>query len=596
MQISKIALAVGVSAGLLMGCNSDGLPVANNPDNPDASGSDLTLTTGTWQIGEDTGIGLPNVYVFNSDGSHKYYDDDETPYEGYKIKDASVDVARTLRSAADTVSFKLFDATGLEVNATEIRDADFDINDEGDLTISSDDLLEPLTGANQESDDVADAVIDANEEAGVNGYVQILDTNHAGTKTDVGELRLKLSDSSTGASVDSIESGKVSVKLIYQVDEDSTQEVNDNGNNAYISLFASGTSNINLHGEVIFNNGEIFYRSAALVDGKPPVSDQPVGTYNLGDDLDVEVEWANGYYTFTVNGEVYNNSGNGFEAVDKSAVTVIALKLGDTSNVTHYELLADDLKVYSNDNEPEELVFEDNFDSYSNNQDLSGNPYNNNSAEAVVILDGGEADPVDPVDNQVAAITDNDEGDTGELRYKFDEGMTTGTHKVRMFYSVDETESAYVSLFDSANSTKSLIGELKLDEGKVTLRGEDSWGTTFTPGEWVDLEMLWDTSSNSEVGTYTVKVNGTEYGPFDSFNTTPGVEVTATAIKFSSNSGTAETTLYIDDYKVYSDTVGETEVFVDDYEGYSIGADLTSSPYNSSSFSAVVSADPSNAE
>ncbi|WP_248386627.1 hypothetical protein [Vibrio sp. ED004] len=96
--------------------------------------------------------------------------------------------------------------------------------------------------------------------------------------------------------------------------------------------------------------------------------------------------------------------------------------------------------------------------------------------------------------------------------------------------------------------------------------------------------------------------DSTEYGPYTSQNTTPGVEVTATAIKFSSNSGTADTTLYVDDCRVYSDTAGTTEIFSDDYknyenyENYSIGANLSASPYNSSTFFAVVAEDPLNAD
>ena len=155
-------------------------------------------------------------------------------------------------------------------------------------------------------------------------------------------------------------------------------------------LYASGTSNTNLHGEVIFNSGEIFYRSTVTdSSGKPQIPDEPVGTYTLGEDLAVEINWANGYYTFKVNDTVYDNSGNGFEAFDKAAVTIVSLKLGDTSNTTHYELNADNFKVYSNDTTTDELVFEDNFNNYPNGQALSGNPYNNNTAEATVIVDGG---------------------------------------------------------------------------------------------------------------------------------------------------------------------------------------------------------------
>ncbi|MEZ8483814.1 hypothetical protein [Vibrio splendidus] len=599
MQISKVATAVALSTGLLFGCNSDGLPI---PTDSGAGSQESVLTTGYWQISDgnsasisaSSNADLPNVYVFQKDGNHKYYDDDDD-LGTYTIKDASAST-NNYDDEAGTVSFTYYE-TGS--STLEILDGAFTFDDSGALTISDNSTGIAYSGSDQtETGSVQDAISQANEANGINGYVQILDTNNGGVKNDVGELRLKLSDSSTGATVDTIASGKVTVDLIYQVDEDTAQPENGSGNNAYISLYASGTSNTNLHGEVIFNSGEIFYRSTVTdSSGKPQIPDEPVGTYTLGEDLAVEINWANGYYTFKVNDTVYDNSGNGFEAFDKAAVTIVSLKLGDTSNTTHYELNADNFKVYSNDTTTDELVFEDNFNNYPNGQALSGNPYNNNTAEATVIVDGGSTEPdPDPTDNQVAAITDTDISDTGELRYKFDSGMTTGTHKVSMYYDVAETESAYVSLFDTKNSTSSLIGEFKIDEGKITLRGEGTQVTTFTPGTWIDLEMSWDTSSLSAAGTYTVKVNGTEYGPYTSQNTTPGVEVTATTIKFSSNGGTADTTLYVDDYKVYSDTAGSTEIFSDDYENYSIGADLSASPYNSSTFSAVVAEDPLNAE
>ncbi|MGF1881764.1 hypothetical protein [Vibrio splendidus] len=611
MQISKVATAVALSTGLLFGCNSDGLPI---PTDSGAGSQESVLTTGYWQISDgnsasisaSSNADLPNVYVFQEDGNHKYYDDDDD-LGTYTIKDASAS-ANNYDDEAGTVSFTYYE-TGS--STLEILDGAFTFDDSGALTISDNSTGIAYSGSDQtETDAVQEAISEANEASGINGYVQILDTNNGGVKNDVGELRLKLSDSSTGATVDTIASGKVTVDLIYQVDEDTAQPENGSGNNAYISLYASGTSNTNLHGEVIFNSGEIFYRSTVTdSSGKPQIPDEPVGTYTLGEDLAVEINWANGYYTFKVNDTVYDNSGNGFEAFDKAAVTIVSLKLGDTSNTTHYELNADNFKVYSNDSTTDELVFEDNFNNYPNGQVLSGNPYNNNSAEATIVVDGGGSEP-DPTDNQVAAITDQDTGDTGELRYSFDSGLTTGTHKVSMYYDAAESESAYVSLFDKYNSTDSLIGELKIDEGKVTLRGESDQLTTFTPGTWIDIEMSWDTSSTSQVGTYTVKINEQEFGPFDSQNEGVGddlgdklndysdtsVPVTATAIKFSSNSGTADTTLFVDDYIVYSDTAGTTEIFSDDYENYSIGADLSASPYNSSTFSAVVAEDPLNAE
>ncbi|CDT86310.1 conserved exported hypothetical protein [Vibrio coralliirubri] len=411
MQISKVATAVALSTGLLFGCNSDGLPIPTD-GSTDPGSQPSALTTGYWQISDgnsasisaSSNADLPNVYVFQEDGNHKYYDDDDD-LGTYTIKDASAST-NNYDEEAGTVSFTYYE-TGS--STLEILDGVFSFDDAGVLSISDESTGINYSGSDQAStDSVQDAISQANEASGINGYVQILDTNNGGVKDDVGELRLKLSDSSTGATVDSIESGKVTVDLIYQVDEDTVQPENGSGNNAYISLYASGTSNTNLHGEVIFNAGEIFYRSTVTdSSGKPQIAEEPVGTYTLGEDLAVEVSWASGYYTFKVNDTVYDNSGNGFEAFDKTAVTIVSLKLGDTSNTTHYELNADNFKVYSNDTTTDELVFEDNFNNYPNGQLLSGNPYNNNTAEATVIVDGGSTEPEPEPDPDPGEVTDN---------------------------------------------------------------------------------------------------------------------------------------------------------------------------------------------
>ncbi|UPR50948.1 hypothetical protein ITG09_09480 [Vibrio cyclitrophicus] len=404
MQISKVATAVALSTGLLFGCNSDGLPI---PTEPTPDPGTPTLTAGYWQISDSnsssisasSNADLPNVYVFQEDGNHKYYDDDDN-LGTYTIKDASAST-NNYDEEAGTVSFTYYE-TGS--STLEILDGVFTLDDSGALVVTDNSSGINYSGSDQtEVEGVQDAVTDANDLVGINGYVQILDTNHNGSKTDSGELRLKLSDSSTGATVDTIASGKMTVDLIYQVDEDTTEEENTSGNNAYISLFASGTSNINLHGEVIFNAGEIFYRSTVVEDGKPQISDEPVGTYTLGEDLAVEITWADGYYSFKVNDNVYDNDGNGFESFDKAAVTVISLKLGDTSNTTHFEMIADNFKVYSHDTTTDELVFEDDFNGYPNGHSLSGNPYNSATAEATVIVDGDSTDP----DPEPGEVTDN---------------------------------------------------------------------------------------------------------------------------------------------------------------------------------------------
>ncbi|CAH6829903.1 conserved hypothetical protein [Vibrio chagasii] len=600
MQISKVTTAVALSTGLLFGCNSDGLPIPTDGSTDPATPTSALLN-GYWEFSDTSAFSaayssssstdLPNVYRFSADGETLYYYTDnsadttlgeyerfETTYEETIEDDTSGQVAFTLFNNDGSVS-------------TISVDGDYSAAD-GGLSIGGN---IPISGTDHsENTEVTSSADTADEASGVNNAAQILDT----LTDDTGELRLKILNTSSTVGK-TISSGKLTVDLTYQLNPDSTQ-VDEGQNNSYISLYSTNdendkVSNAYHHGDIAIGDGIIQFRDAS---GSLTATG---GTFDANSTFDatVEVVWTPTSHTFTINGETYTGA---VSSNSSGEVQVIALRLGTNSGVTPYELIADNLKVYSLNESTGEYVeeFKDTFNDYSVGYDLNNNPYNSSTSEATVISLTGEApvdpDPSEPTDNQVAAITDQDTSDTGELRYKFDSGMTTGTHKVSMYYDAAETESAYVSLFDSANSTSSLIGEFKIDEGKITLRGESTQVTTFTPGTWIDLEMSWDTSSLSAAGTYTVKVNGTEYGPYTSQNTNPGVEVTATAIKFSSNSGTADTTLYVDDYKVYSDTAGTTEIFSDDYENYSIGADLSASPYNSSTFSAVVAEDPLNAE
>ncbi|PMO56413.1 hypothetical protein BCT06_03670 [Vibrio breoganii] len=571
MEVSKTALAVALSTGLLFGCDFDVGPDSGGDSGTNPATPTSDLVGPLWNFEDASGasaqaIGLPNVYVF--DGTNlKYYDDDATP-NTYKITLTPY----TDDAEAGEIEFTYYDesGTGSPVSGTytvENGVLTVDTASEGVL-IGADDT----TNA-----DIKAAVDAANADAGFNNYVQIIDTS----ESDTGELRLKLSDND----LEPITSGRLTLDLTHQLDEDSVGDANSK--NAYVSFYASGTSTSNMHGEIALEAGKIKYR-----DNNEDLI-EIVGSYTEGEELKIEANWDDGVFNFKVNDVQHSYASN--EIPENGPVEVISVRLGDNSSTNNYEVLADNLEVYSNDSGSETLVFGDNFDSYAVGTVLNTKPYNSYSSEAVVRGDTPPPPAPLPTENQVAAITDQDETDTGELRYKFDSGMTTGTHKVSMYYDANETESAYVSLFDQANSTSSLIGELKIDEGKITLRGEATWEASFVPGTWIDLEMSWDTSSVDSVGSYTVKINGVDQGSFNSQNVTPGVEVTATTIKFSSNAGTAATTLYVDDYAVYSDVAATTELFSDDYESYSVGADLnTSGSYNSSTFSAVVAEDPLN--
>jgi VCBS repeat-containing protein len=190
----------------------------------------------------------------------------------------------------------------------------------------------------------------------------------------------------------------------------------------------------------------------------------------------------------------------------------------------------------------------------------------------------------------VAKISDSDDGDTGELYYKFSEGMNSGKITLSYLYGENETETGYLSLYDSAGSTKSLIGDLQFNEGELSLRGEDGFTDPgFTPGEWYDIELTWNTASLTGAGTYTVSINNVVYGPYTSQNTTPGVAVESFSIRLASNSKMSTDAVYVDDLMIYSDETGTNAILIDTFQEYAAGDTLVGI-YGSRTFEAVVNA------
>ncbi|GEA59225.1 hypothetical protein [Vibrio comitans] len=389
MEVSKTALAVALSTGLLFGCDFDTTADSSTttPGGSDGGNTPTSEIVGPlWNFEDASGastqaIGLPNVYVF--DGTNlKYYDDDATP-NTYEIKLTPY----TDDIEAGEITFTYYDeaGTGSEVSGTYTVE-------NGVLTVdtASEGVL---IGADDASNaDIKAAVDAANADAGFNNYVQIIDT----LDTDTGELRLKLADND----LEPITSGKLTVDLVYQEDEDSIGDANSK--NAYVSFYASGTSTINMHGEIALEAGKIKYRdnNKALVE--------VIGSYEEGEDLSIEANWDDGVFNFKVNDVEHSYAPN--EIPENAPVEIISIRLGDNGSTNNYEVLADNLKVYSNDSGAEQLVFEDNFDSYAVGTVLNSKPYNNNSSEAVVVGDtpAEPTDPVDPVDPPApGAFTDD---------------------------------------------------------------------------------------------------------------------------------------------------------------------------------------------
>lgn len=232
---------------------------------------------------------------------------------------------------------------------------------------------------------------------GVNYFAQILDS----TVADTGQLRLKFSESKSDTAVDNIAEGFLTVNLTYQDFEGITDGTAEN---AYIQLHTTtGTSNKDLRSELVLGGGNIKYRFEDS-DGNYSLSDT-IGTYTIGDEIKVTVAWTSNEITYTIND---NNLGT-FAAISTAPVEYITLKLGDSKGKSNYELLADDLKIYAGNESENELIFEDDFDSYGLGHDLNEVRYNR-AVDVMILSDelnnGGDDNEGD--DNE----GDGNEGDS----------------------------------------------------------------------------------------------------------------------------------------------------------------------------------------
>ncbi|WP_198673781.1 hypothetical protein, partial [Algibacillus agarilyticus] len=311
-------------------------------------------------------------------------------------------------------------------------------------------------------------------------------------------------------------------------------------------------------------------------------------TFTPGEWIDVEMMWDATQVTVVINGDSYGPfttaSLNVASDVANAHVRTVVMKLGDTSGVATTDFLVDNLKVYS-DTAGQTLVYEDDFESYDLTHDLAAN-YDGATSEATVTQPftatdtGGGSATVNT--SKVASIKDTKIDDAGELRYKRDssDALAQGKMSVSVLKAADEAKAAYVSLFNGSTSTSNAIVDLKILDGTFAIRGHEvtdaefvNITTTFTPGEWIDVEMMWDATQ------VTVVINGDSYGPFTtaSLNVASDVanaHVRTVVMKLGDTSGVATTDFLVDNLKVYSDTAGQTLVYEDDFESYDLTHDL----------------------
>ncbi|MEL0629697.1 hypothetical protein [Psychromonas aquatilis] len=261
--------------------------------------------------------------------------------------------------------------------------------------------------------------------SGTNLAAQILDT----LIDDGGELRVKLADA---AQVSEIVSGQVSATLQLQLDSDTTITSEETKNTGYVSIYSEGTSNSNLHGDIIFaSNGVIKQR-----DENGDQIEVEGATYTEGDAIDFVAKWDETTYSFSLDGgETFFGP---YASKDKTPVTVISFKLGDTSGQSNHEFNVDDVVI----EDAGASVFSDNFDSYTEGESLDPELnadaiYNKSSSEATVQIvsfgtgstDGGEDGSEGGDDGSAGGSGDGSEGGDGEFPEAVDEfNFTNGAY------------------------------------------------------------------------------------------------------------------------------------------------------------------------
>ncbi|WP_160060277.1 hypothetical protein [Psychromonas sp. L1A2] len=407
--------------------------------------------------------------------------------------------------------------------------------------------------------------------------------------SDTGELRYQLSDA--------LAVGQANVSFLYPAGETET---------AAFTVFSTGgtsTSSSEHIADLQLDSGTISLRNQG-----------DISTFTPGEWVDLQINWStNGTesaeVTITVDGTVIGTYTNAYSADgnEDTGAQDIQIRYAGGSATTEFVLNVDDLAIYSDEGTTE--VFSDDFESYEIGavlDEIDGTVYHSNSSEATV--GGTEATETEVEEEtgtdstQVAAIADTLDSDTGELRYQLSDALAVGQVNMSFLYNESETETAALTVFSNGGTSTSRgehIADLQLDSGTISLRnvGEIS---TFTPGEWVDLQINWSTDG-SETADVTVTIDGVEVHSYNTpYSAGDNVDTGAKNIqvRYAGGSATTEFTLYADDLTIYSDA-GTTEVFSDDFESYEIGAvldEIDGAVYHANSSEATVAAQPTIAQ
>ncbi|WP_062063255.1 hypothetical protein [Cellvibrio sp. OA-2007] len=190
--------------------------------------------------------------------------------------------------------------------------------------------------------------------------------------------------------------------------------------------------------------------------------------------------------------------------------------------------------------------------------------------------------------SKVAKIYDANSGDTGELRFVIPgDDQLQGKLTLSFLKDADLVDSngveknAYITLFNSANSTSSGRAILDLLIGSSAFSIRDQAGITvntpFKPGAWQTIAITWDYAGTAQA-TVTIVIDGDTANAlsYPASSTAVG-GVSAVAFRLADNSAviTSSKAFYVDDVKLYSDKAGTTIVYEDNFESYAVGADLS---------------------
>ena len=505
------------------------------------------------------------------------------------------------------VSIRFGDNSGVREATGKVSVDDLAIyaDTRGFVEIFSDDFESYLAGDSLDTDNAASPYNSSTSEATVestmaaggpgnpgNKLAEIIDTDSG----DTGELRYAL-DADGPLAAGRLE---VSVKRL-----DDTLGDGD----AFITLFNADTNNAGAILDLRIRDDSFGVRSPSATDA----SSLPL-TLDAFMEVVVTWEYAGGdtsllpEVTISVDGVVLPTL-----VPDNSAfggVTHVAFRFGDNSGVRAATGIfsVDELGIFA-DADGMTQVFGDDFESYlegdSLDTDNAASPYNSSTSEATVGAEAGEIGGPGTSGNKIARITDTDPGDTGELRYALgDDGPLAAGRlnvAVKRLDDMFGDGDAFITLFNSDTNNAGAILDFRIRDDSFGVRSPGSVDTSSLPltlDAFMNVEVTWEYpgGDTAMLPTVTLSVDGVALAPFTPDNSAVG-GVTHIAFRFGDNGGVRDATgvFSVDEIEIYADTAGTTSVFTDDFESYlegdSLDTDNAASPYNSSTFQAVVGAE-----